>query len=115
MATIKCIKVAVNEEPKVVEIDNGLKSLQKEVNGYIEIWMPNNTKIPYELIVNEEGKFTEKPNRNLFDRNGKFIDTIFGDFLIVSPCHGNYGEWTSLTEEDVKEYLNNFDKTFKKV
>lgn len=79
---IKALKVCVGERPYVVEVDNGLEALQKEVGGYIEVMYPWNREIA--IICNAEGKIMGLPlNRPIYTDNGELLDIIAGDFLVT--------------------------------
>ena len=68
--------------PQQVQIDSGLRSLQQAVDGNIEA--AYYFEEPVALIVNEEGKLNgSELNRAIFDQEGKMIDIIAGDFLVV--------------------------------
>ena len=58
------------KEPREVQIEPGLESLQKAVGGYIEAVYPFTDELA--LIVNEEGKLNGLPlNRALRDEDGE--------------------------------------------
>ena len=46
-------------EPRAVQIESGLESLQKAVGGYIEAVYPFDD--PVAVIVNDEGKINGRP------------------------------------------------------
>ena len=86
-------------EPYVKEIDSGLKSLQKEVGGYIQAVYP--FEEPVAIICNEEGKLIGlEGNRRVGS------DIIAGVFYIMSE--GEDGELVSLSEEKIKYYTERF-------
>ncbi|MFI3228380.1 MAG: DUF3846 domain-containing protein [Clostridia bacterium] len=98
--TIKILKIEVGKQPYMKEIDNNLKSLQREVGGLIQ---------PVELgfgclaIVNDEGKINgSEPNRWLGDQ-----DIICGDFFI---CGDDGDDFKSLTDEQIEVCKRTFDE-----
>ncbi|MCQ2427388.1 MAG: DUF3846 domain-containing protein [Clostridia bacterium] len=80
--SMKVIVVEPGKKPYTKTVLCGLKSLQEEVDGYIECVYPFDD--PVALIVNEEGKINGMPlNRALRDDNGDIYDIIAGTFLVV--------------------------------
>ena len=97
---IRCILVKVFEQPKVVEIENNLSTLQKYVGGLIDIVELEND---VDIIINDEGKLLSlSPNLVLYE----FGDIIVGDFLVVGQENG---ETISLSEEKIEKYMKRFD------
>lgn len=95
---VKIVYLKVNEEPKVMEIENTLEAKQKLVGGLIE-------EVPFRrgisLICNEEGKILNlKPN--LFFKD----DFIAGDCFFIGD-DGMSEDFKSLTNEQVKTVINN--------
>lgn len=91
---IKVIKFPVKSEPLVVEVDNGLRAMQAEVGGLIEI-------VPVEgldLVCNEEGLLLSLPyNRTMGGHR------IHGDFILCR--HDDDGEAVSVTDADIARFL----------
>jgi len=101
---MRVICVEPMKKPYVKEIESGLKSLQKEVDGYIEALYPFEDEVA--IVCNEEGKLNHlAPNRGLFDENGKLYDIILGTFLIVGLAEEDFG---SLSDELVTKYLRKY-------
>jgi len=104
---ITVLKVEFGKAPKLVTIDRGLESLQNEVDGDIEQFMPFFAEVA--LIVNEEGKVRGLPlNRAVYDEDSnEMIDILSGDFLIVYAPHESE-HYESLPENYVKEFSEKF-------
>lgn len=100
MSKITILALRVMEYPKVETIETGLKPMQEFVGGYIEC-LPIGENI--DLVCNEEGKFTEKPNRPIFDGQ----DIVYGD-CFVARANPLTGEYISLTDEDIQKYSEVF-------
>lgn len=101
---MKVLLVKPDERAKIVDIESGLKSLQKMVGGYIQAIYP--FPDPVAIICNEEGKIIGLPlNRELRDEDGRIYDIIAGDFLLVGVGEEDFG---SLTEEEIEEYTDIF-------
>ena len=97
---IRCILVKVFEQPKVIEIEHNLSTLQKYVGGLIDIVELEND---VDIIINDEGKLLGlSPNLVLYE----FRDIIVGDFLVVGQKNG---ETISLSEEKIEKYMKRFD------
>ena len=76
-------------------------SLQDEVGGYIECVYGFSDNDDAVLICNEMGKINDLPlNRPI---NG---DIITGNFIILNA--NDNGDFTSLTNEQIKNYKNEF-------
>lgn len=72
---IKILVIEPEKEPYVKLINNTLKSLQKEVDGFIEIV---SIEDGVDLIINEEGKLCDMPfNRYITN------DMIVGTFIVA--------------------------------
>ena len=66
---MKVVRVKPLEKAEIVEIEGGLKSYQKEVDGYIEACYPWVEEVA--IICNDDGKFNgSSPNRALY-RDGE--------------------------------------------
>lgn len=102
---ITVLVVEPGKEPYVKEIDPGLKSLQHEVDGWIEAVYP--FEDPVAIICNEEGKLNGLPlNRALIDDDsGEIYDIVAGKFLVTGLTEDNFG---SLNEEQVKKFSDRF-------
>ena len=101
---IRVLLVEPEHEPVRAEIDNTLKSLQNTVGGMIECVYPFDEQVG--LIVNEEGKLGGSLlNRALYSEDGKMVDVIAGDFLVVGLTEDNFG---SLTPEQMQRYEQKF-------
>lgn len=91
----------VNKLPKLININNDLKTEQKLVGGLIEV-------VPYIdnmlIICNDEGKLNNLKANVLFD-----YDFIAGDFLIVGDDYKN-ADFKSLTEEQIKKAVKDINK-----
>lgn len=101
---MKCLLVKPWEHPKVVEIENGLESLQKAVGGMIQAVYPYDD--PVAIICNEEGKLLDLPaNRLLMDEDRVAYDVLCGDFLIVGLGEENFAD---LSDELIEKYQDIF-------
>ena len=101
---IKIIKCDVHKIATEKEIENSLDSLQKEVDGYIEVL---NIAPDICLICNEEGKIRNMPlNRSVRDENGKVFEVIAGDFAICGETPD--GDFRSLTQDELSKYKEMF-------
>ena len=98
MSKITVLVVEPGKKPYVKEIANTLKSLQKEIGGYIQAVYPWNESVA--LICDEESKLKNKPfNRALRDEDGKVYDIVAGTFLIVGLSEENF---CSLSKEQIE-------------
>ena len=99
------VLVLSNGRLKEQEIENTLEELQKIVGGYIEI--------PYlskefndngiDVIINEEGKFTEglRPEIAIVDgKTKKILDVIVGNCIFAS--HDEEGNTVGLNDKQMK-------------
>lgn len=108
MDKIMTIVKRVDQQPQQMQIRNKLECFQKEVGGLIEIMtLPNNIL----MIMNEEGKFTEKPNFTLYltytdnknIRRDHLKDIIHGNVLFVADTGDDFGS----LKADQREYIVN--------
>lgn len=109
---IKVLIVKPGKDPYVSDIDNGLKSMQKIVGGYIQAIHPfGDTNVA--LVCNEEGKLSNLPtNRFLFHpKTGVPVDVIAGTFFLCA-CNGESEEFESLNEEQIQKYTKKFSSTW---
>ena len=92
--------VSPGEYPKATELED----LQSAVGGYIECVYPFDEMVG--LIVNEEGKLNGSSlNRALYSEEGKLVDILAGDFLVVGLTEDSFG---SLTPEQMQRYEQKF-------
>ncbi|MDD6145817.1 MAG: DUF3846 domain-containing protein, partial [Oscillospiraceae bacterium] len=96
--TVMCIEP--KRFPKVITIENDLRSLQKEVNGLIECI---DLSDDITLICNDEGKLMNlSPNRAIKGENGQIMDIVAGN-IIVAGFDCKSGEFCSLTPEQIEK------------
>ena len=82
----------------------GLKSLQREVGGYIEAIYP--FPEPVAIVCRETGKLDGCPlNRALRDEEGAIYDIIAGTFLVVGLTEEDFG---SLSPELLQVFTQRF-------
>lgn len=107
---IKVIKIEAGKAPQVVTINSGLKSLQHEVEGYIECIYPWEEEVC--IVCNEEGKISGLPlNRALYGEDGEMYDIIAGSFLIVGLTENSFEDsFCSLTEEEIEKFCKLFQR-----
>ena len=98
---IRGIIIEPNEAPREITFEEGYKTLQELVGGYIEM--------PYfyddvDVVINEEGKLIGlEPNLPVY-YNGDLIDVIYGTAIIIS--HNDEGDTVSLTDTLFKKYMD---------
>ena len=93
-------------EPRAIQIDSGLESLQKAVGGYIEAVYPFDD--PVAVIVNDEGKINGLPlNRALRDEAGEIYDIMAGQFLVVGLGKENFSDLPPDMMEKYKKHFKN--------
>lgn len=104
---MKALLAKPGRDPKEVEVENELHTLQQIVGGYIEVR-------PYvagsKIICNEEGKLLGLPLNRLYRiyYSAEFpavMDYICGDFLIVGV---DGEEFCSLTDEQIEIIMEEF-------
>lgn len=101
---ITVLVVEPEKKPYVKLIDNTLKSLQHEVDGYIQAIYPFDDVA---VICDEESKINNKPlNRSLRDDTGEIYDIISGAFLVVGLAEESFG---SLSDEQLRKYFKRFE------
>ncbi len=104
---IKVLFIEPMKEPRVVEIEHSLETLQRLVGGYIQALYPWEDEVA--VICDDEGKF--KPyllNRVLENDDGEIYDVISGNFLIVGLTKDSFG---SLSDAYIVKYRKKFCKT----
>lgn len=97
------IKVLVKRvgQPATVEvIENTLNAKQAIVGGYIEI--PYNPEFSegLDIVINEEGKYSDDPRPNVYWGD---TDVIYGDIFFVGARDG---EHISITPKQIEEATN---------
>lgn len=103
---ITVLMVEPMKYPKVVQIENELKSLQAAVGGLIQPIYPFDD--PVALVGNDESKLLGMaPNRLLKDANGTPYDILCGPFFI---CGLGKEDFTSLSPELIDKYTKMFEK-----
>lgn len=101
---ITVLVVEPGKEPYTKTICRGLKPLQNEVAGHIEVIYPFDD--PTAIILNNDGKYQGLArNRGLYDGKGELCDVIAGTFLVV----GVKGEdFVSLSEALTVKYIEKY-------
>ena len=101
---MKVLRIKPMCRPEVIDIDDSLESLQKEVGGLIQATYPWDDKVA--LICNDEGKLMGLPlNRALWDEDGLMYDVIAGTFLVVGLGEEDF---VSLSPELAQKYEEEF-------
>lgn len=104
--SITVLLIEPMKKPKIIQIENELKSLQKVVGGLIQTIYPYDD--PVALVCNDEGKLMGlPPNRLLKDETGKPYDMLCGTFFIVGL---GAEDFKSLTPEQINKYTKIFEK-----
>ena len=105
---IKILKIEPGKKPEIKEIEDGLKSLQDEVQGDIEAVYPFDDNVG--IICNEEGKINGMAlNRALYDDDGEMYDIIAGPFLVVGLTEDSF---SSLSDEMLSKYAGASETLF---
>lgn len=76
---MRAIRVRPHTIPKIVDIDNTLEALQKEVGGYIEVYPLNDDVV---IVCDEEGRLKGEPVSLCLYNNGSYVDFV-GTVLIL--------------------------------
>jgi hypothetical protein len=96
--------VEPGKAPYSKTIASGLKSLQHEVGGYIEVVYP--FEEPVAIVCNEEGKLEGLTlNRALRDEDGEVYDILAGTFMVVGLSDEGF---CSLTPELNQQFSEHF-------
>ena len=98
---MRVILVEPNTPPRIVEIENTLKTLQNTVGGYIEVISMDHIDSNLILICNEEGKLIGLDGNRRVGR-----DIIVGVFYVMSE--DREGNRISLSEKKIQYYQKLF-------
>lgn len=103
---MKCIKVEPQKRPEVIDIENNLESLQKAVDGFIEVLYPWDDLVG--IVCNEEGKINGMAlNRALTtDMDGNIFDIVAGPFLVVGLTDDDFSD---IPDDLLDKYLKKFE------
>ena len=104
--TIRVLFLSPGKKAEMREIEPTLESMQSQVGGMIEEYMPFDDDAA--IVCNEEGKMMGLPlNRAVKDEDGRVMDIICGDFFICyAPIESE--EFLSLPPEMEKKYKEKF-------
>lgn len=95
---IRVLKIEPHKEPQVIHIKNSLESLQKEVDGYLEIVVLSPTAM---MVFNEEGKIIGLEGNRRFNN-----DVIVGNIIITGIDDNR--DTCSLSDAELKTYMERF-------
>ena len=95
---IRVLKIEPHKEPQVIHIKNSLESLQKEVDGYLEIVVLSPTVM---MVFNEEGKIIGLEGNRRFNN-----DVIVGNIIIAGIDDNR--DTCSLSDVELKTYMERF-------
>ena len=98
---MKVVIVDPDKQPYVKEIRNELKPMKSIVKGYLETIPLIIENKQFIGVCNEEGSFTEKPNRVF---NGMIL---YGPFFIAG--FDGLSEFEGLSDEDLALVLSYFN------
>lgn len=104
---MRILFVEPNAEPRAVEIDGSLASMQSLVGGLIQAVYP--FADPVALICNDEGKLIGLPqNRPLkHPETGEIYDIVYGPFFLCS-APADSENFESLSDEQIEKYRKIF-------
>lgn len=100
---MKVVKVEPMKEAYVKEIDPGLKSLQTEVDGYIQAIYPFKDNVG--IVCNEDAKLIGMELNRALYYEGEIYDIVAGPFLVVGLTEDDFGD---LSDELAEKYANLF-------
>ena len=105
--TIRVLFLSPGKKAEMREIEPTLESMQSQVGGMIEEYMPFDDEVA--LICNEEGKMNGSSlNRAVYDEHSKeMIEIIAGDFFIAYAPVGSEN-FKSLPKDLGKKYAEKF-------
>lgn len=104
MNTINVVLVEPGKEARAAEIGTELRDLQEIVGGNIETCYPFEEQVC--IVCNDEGKLNgSRPNRAIYDEEGKMMDIILGKFFICDCSGEGFG---SLSNEQLNRYKDQF-------
>ena len=86
---------------QVIEIENTLEDLQKNVGGHIEVVRPFDNDIV--VICDEEGKLKQRPLTRALIRNNAVVDVLVGDLIVCAARPGSE-ELDGLTDDEIAKY-----------
>ena len=97
---MKILKIEPGKKPEIIEIEDTLENLKKQVGGCIEVLYPFYDMVA--LICNEEARSAcMLPNRALRDEAGKIKCIITGPMLIAGLTEDGF---KSMSPELMKKY-----------
>lgn len=102
--TIRVVLVEPGKLAREAQIGTKLEELQAVVGGLIETYYPFDEEIC--IVCNDEGKYNGmKPNRAIYNGEGRMADIIFGPFFICDSSSDHFG---SLSAEQVRRLTAQF-------
>lgn len=99
---MKVIQKNAKQMPKVVEIDGSLESMQKIVNGHIEVFPLDGDIV---IVLNEEGKLKNLPVNFMVKCSPSYTEIIVGDVFI---CKANGEDLIGLNDDEIKYFMRVF-------
>lgn len=99
---MKVIQKNAKQMPKVVEIDGSLESMQKIVNGYIEVFPLDGDIV---VVLNEEGKLKNLPVNFAVQCSPSYTEIIVGDVFI---CKVNGEDLVGLNDDEINYFMRVF-------
>lgn len=106
---MKTLFLVEDKLPFELEFEDNLNNLQALVGGHIEVLSIHTEGYrSIDLIFNEEGKFLFDSSNLLLVYDGKVVDDIRGNVIIVG-ANENTGDFESLTDEEIKKYMEMFN------
>lgn len=99
---MRVVRVQPGQMAEVIDIENSLDALQKEVGGYIQMIYPFKDTVG--IVCNEEGKLMGLPaNKVLLRADGSAYDVLVGTFLMVNLSDDDLMDFT---EAQAKYWAN---------
>ena len=102
---MKAIYLNVNEnkKPEIIDIQDNLETYYQLINcDTIDIVARKIGIAPYSIVCDDEGLFVSSPKVSAIDDN--YQPKLVGN-LVICGMPNDYGELTSLTEDDITNIL----------
>lgn len=101
---MKLIEITTNDEINLIESRDVCEDAKKRLNGYIQIVRPSKMKIPYVMLVDDEGLIKDLELNAI--GSVFYLGAIVGNVYIVKI---DQDDVIGLSDDEVKVFFHTYD------
>ena len=107
---MKYIEITTNDDVNIIEGHDVWKDIKKRLDGYIQIVRPSKMRLPYVMLVDEEGLIKDLELNAIGSRF--YLGVIVGNVYIVKIDEDDI---VGLSDDEVKVFFDTYEDLIRNV